>query len=90
MIENLYEVVSPLMGSFYRSSAPGEPALVNVGTKVAADQIVCVIESMKIFTELRSEFAGVVKEIKVDNEDMVMKGQGLINIRWIFIHPSLA
>ncbi len=80
MSENLYEVVSPLMGTFYRSSAPGEPSLVDVGTKVAADQIVCVIESMKIFTELRSESAGVVKEIKADNEDMVMKGQGLIVI----------
>jgi len=80
MSENLYEVVSPLMGTFYRSSAPGEPALVDVGSKVDADQIVCVIESMKIFTELRSESAGVVKEIKADNEDMVMKGQGLIII----------
>lgn len=80
MSDKLYEVVSPLMGTFYQSSAPGEPALVTVGQKIAAEEIVCVIESMKIFTELRSEHSGTVKEILVQNEDMVMKGQALIVI----------
>ena len=80
MSDNLYEVASPLMGTFYRSSGPGEPPLVELGQKVLAEDIVCVIESMKIFTELRSEHAGVVREIKAENEDMVMKGQALIVI----------
>ena len=80
MSESSFEVTSPLMGTFYRSSAPGEPPLVELGKKVAAEDVVCVIESMKIFTELRSPHAGTVKEIKAENEDMVMKGQALIVI----------
>ena len=75
MGDQLYEVTSPIMGTFYRSSAPGEPALVEVGQKVKASDIVCVIESMKIFTELRSEYSGTVKEIKAENEEPVMKKQ---------------
>ena len=80
MSDTRYEVTAPLMGTFYRSSAPGEPALVEVGQSVNASDVVCVIESMKIFTELRSEFAGTIKEILVENEDMVMKNQALIVI----------
>ncbi len=80
MSDRRYEVKSPLMGTFYRSSAPGEPALVEKGQKVNASDVVCVIESMKIFTEIRSEYAGVVKEIAAQNEDMVMKNQTLIII----------
>lgn len=80
MSDPVYKVVAPLMGTFYRSSAPGEPSLIEVGQKIAAEDIVCVIESMKIFTELRSEFAGTIKEILAENEEMVMKNQPLIII----------
>lgn len=80
MSDTTYEIVSPLMGTFYRSSAPGEAPLVEIGRKIKADDIVCVIESMKIFTELRSRFSGTVKEILAQNEDMVMKNQALIII----------
>jgi acetyl-CoA carboxylase biotin carboxyl carrier protein len=80
MSDNLYQVVAPLMGTFYRSSAPGEPALVEQGQKIAAGDIVCVIESMKIFTELRSEHGGTITQILAENEEMVMKGQPLITI----------
>ena len=80
MSDTQFEVTSPLMGTFYRSAAPGEPALVEVGQTVKAEDVVCVIESMKIFTELRTPHAGTVKEINAENEDMVMKGQALIVI----------
>lgn len=80
MSDNHYEVTAPLMGTFYRSSAPGEPPLVEVGQEINASDVICVIESMKIFTELRSEFAGTIKEILVENEEMVMKNQALIRI----------
>lgn len=73
-------VLSPLMGIFYRTTAPGEPPLVEVGQTINASDIVCVIESMKVFTELRCEYSGVVKEILVENEEMVMKKQVLIVI----------
>ncbi len=80
MDDKVYKVASPVMGTFYRTSAPGQPPLVEVGQKISASDIVCVIESMKIFTEIRSEYAGVVKEILVENEEPVMKRQELIII----------
>ncbi len=80
MDDKVYKVASPVMGTFYRTSAPGQPPLIEVGQKISASDIVCVIESMKIFTEIRSEYAGVVKEILVENEDPVMKKQELIII----------
>ena len=75
-----YTVISPVMGTFYRASAPGEKALVEVGQKVNASEVVCMIESMKIFTELRADQPGTVKRILVENEEPVMKNQELIEI----------
>ena len=75
-----YTVTSPVMGTFYRASAPGEKPLVEVGQKVNAADVVCMIESMKIFTELRADQPGTVKKILVENEEPVMKNQELIEI----------
>ncbi|NOX32437.1 MAG: hypothetical protein GXP56_01680 [Deltaproteobacteria bacterium] len=80
MDDKIYTVTSPVMGTFYRASAPGEPPLAEVGQRIKASNIVCVIESMKIFTELRSEHSGIVKKILVENEEPVMKKQPLIII----------
>jgi biotin carboxyl carrier protein len=68
------------MGTFYRSSDPDAPPLVEVGQRVEPSQVVCIIESMKIFTELRAEKGGTVRSILVENEDAVMKNQALIEI----------
>jgi len=80
MGDNTYTLTSPVMGIFYTASAPGEKALVEEGQAITPSDIICVIESMKIFTELRSEHPGVVKKILVENEDPVMKNQALIEI----------
>ena len=80
MSPEIYKVTSPLMGTFYRASAPGEKPLVEVGQKVKASGVVCVIESMKIFTELRADQGGTVKNILIDDEEPVMKNQELIEI----------
>jgi len=80
MGEKTYTITSPVMGTFYRSTAPGEKFLVEVGQKINASDIVCMIESMKIFTELRSEQSGIVTKILVENEDPVMKKQALMEI----------
>ena len=77
---NIYTVVSPLMGTFYRASDPDAPPLVEVGQVVAAGDVVCIIESMKIFTEIKAEKAGTVKAVLLENEDMVMKDQTVIEI----------
>lgn len=80
MGKTTYTVSSPLMGTFYRASNPDEAPLVTEEQHVDASQVVCIIESMKIFTELRTEKSGIVKSILVDNEDPVMKNQPLIEI----------
>ena len=54
------------------------------GQTITPSDIICVIESMKIFTELRSEHPGVIKKIWVENEDPVMKNQALIEIELKF------
>ncbi len=78
MAAETYKIASPVMGTFYRASSPDSDPLVTQGQKVEAGQVVCIIESMKIFTELRAEKAGTVKEILLENEDMVMKNQEVI------------
>ena len=77
---NTYKIISPVMGTFYRALAPGEKPLVEIGQKVNASDVVCMIESMKIFTELRADQPGTVKKILVENEEPVMKNQELIEI----------
>lgn len=76
----IYKVVSPLMGTFYQSPDPDADPFVQEGQKVKPGEVVCVIESMKIFTELRTEQAGTVARILVENEEAVMKNQALIEI----------
>ncbi len=80
MSTNIYTITSPVMGVFYQASAPGEALLIEVGRQINVSDVVCIIESMKIFTELRSEKAGIVKKILVENEEPVMKDQALIEI----------
>jgi len=80
MSPETYKVTSPLMGTFYKASAPGEKPLVEIGQRIKAADVVCVIESMKIFTELRADQAGTVINIFVEDEDPVMKNQELIEI----------
>jgi acetyl-CoA carboxylase biotin carboxyl carrier protein len=80
MSSNIHTIKSPLMGTFYRASAPEAPPLAEVGQQIEAGHVVCIIESMKVFTELRTDKGGVVKSILVENEDPVMKNQDLIEI----------
>jgi len=80
MGSTIYKVTSPVMGIFYRATAPGEKPLVEVGQHVQASDLVCMIESMKIFTELRTEKAGTVTKILLEDEEPVMKNQELIEI----------
>jgi acetyl-CoA carboxylase biotin carboxyl carrier protein len=80
MGSNVYKITSPVMGTFYRASSPGAKPLVEIGQQVNASDVVCMIESMKIFTELRAHRAGIVKKILVKDEEMVMKNQELIEL----------
>ena len=70
-------IKSPMVGTFYRSSAPGADPFVSVGTSVSEGQTMCVIEAMKLMNEIPADCAGVVKEILVENGEPVEFGQPL-------------
>ncbi len=74
------EVKSPMVGTFYKSPEPGAKAYVSVGDRVSKGQIVCIIEAMKIMNEIESEYAGIVKEILVQDAQPVEYGQVLFKI----------
>ncbi|GGI53633.1 acetyl-CoA carboxylase biotin carboxyl carrier protein [Oxalicibacterium solurbis] len=73
-------VKSPMVGTFYRSSAPGAPAFVEVGASVKEGDTLCIIEAMKLLNEIDADAAGVIKEILVENGQPVEFGQPLFII----------
>ena len=73
-------VTSPMIGTFYSASAPGEPAYVQVGDEVETGQVVGIIEAMKIMNEITADQSGVVVEILANNAEAVEYGSPLIRI----------
>ncbi|HEV2148031.1 MAG TPA: acetyl-CoA carboxylase biotin carboxyl carrier protein [Longimicrobiaceae bacterium] len=77
---NLVEIKSPMVGTFYRAPAPEAPSYVEVGTRVGKGQTLCILEAMKLMNELESDYAGVIREICVENAEPVEYGQVLFRI----------
>ena len=73
-------VKSPLVGTYYAASSPENPPFVKVGDKVSKGQVLGIVEAMKLMNEIESEFDGTVKEILVENEQMVEFGQPMFVI----------
>jgi len=73
-------VKSPMVGTFYRSSSPGSPAFVEVGSSVKEGDTLCIIEAMKLLNEIDSDVSGVVSKILVENGQPVEFGQPLFII----------
>jgi len=72
---------SPMVGTFYASSSPEADPFVKVGDHVTDESVVCVIEAMKVFNEIRSEMNGTIEKILVKNTTPVEFGQPLFVIR---------
>ncbi len=73
-------VKSPMVGTFYRSSSPESKAFVDVGSKVAVGDTLCIIEAMKLLNEIECDFAGEIKKILVENGQPVEYGEPLFII----------
>jgi oxaloacetate decarboxylase alpha subunit len=73
-------VPSPMVGTFYRSPSPTAEPFVSEGDTVAVDQVLCVLEAMKLFNELKSEHAGVIRAVLVGNAEPVEYGQPLFEL----------
>ncbi len=78
---DLVEVTAPMVGTFYRAPAPGEPFFVELGTRIGVGQTVCILEAMKLMNELESEVSGEVIEILVENGTPVEFGEVLMRVK---------
>jgi acetyl-CoA carboxylase biotin carboxyl carrier protein len=78
--EGLHEILSPMVGTFYRAPAPDAPPYVEVGDRVTRGQTLCILEAMKLMNELEAEVSGVMREITVQNAEPVEYGQALFRI----------
>jgi len=74
-------VKSPIVGTFYRSPEPGAPAFVEVGQRVKKDQVLCIIEAMKLMNEITSEYDGEIVSAYVENGKPVQYGERLFAIK---------
>ncbi len=73
-------VKSPMVGTFYRSSAPGSQAFVEIGQNINVGETLCIIEAMKLLNEIEADQSGVVKKVLVQNGQPVEYGQPLFII----------
>ncbi len=77
---NAKKVTAPLVGVFYRSPSPDAESFVDVGDRVEPGQVLCILEAMKLFNEITSDYGGVVTRIIPENGELVSLGQEMF---WI-------
>jgi acetyl-CoA carboxylase biotin carboxyl carrier protein len=77
----LKDIVSPMVGTFYRAAAPESPPFVDVGKAVTEETVVCIIEAMKVMNQIKAEAKGVIAEIVAESGKPVQFGQVLFRVR---------
>ena len=80
MSDKVFHVEAPLAGTFYRRPSPEEDPYVEMGTKIKKGDVVCIVETMKIFNEVRTERNGIISEILIEDEDPVMIHQPMFTV----------
>ncbi|MFC3039029.1 acetyl-CoA carboxylase biotin carboxyl carrier protein [Virgibacillus xinjiangensis] len=76
-----YEVVSPMVGTFYAKPTPESDPYVSKGSNVSDDTVVCIVEAMKLFNEIEAEVSGEIVEILADDGELVEYGQPLFRVK---------
>lgn len=79
--EDLAEIKSPIVGTFYATPSPDSEDYVDVGSHVDPQTVVCIIEAMKVMNEIKAEVSGTISEILVTNGQAVEYGQVLFRVR---------
>ena len=74
---NLLEIRSPIVGTFYRAASPDKPPYVKVGDSIAAGDVVCIVEAMKLFNEIESEVSGKIVKVLIEEAKPVEYDQVL-------------
>lgn len=77
----LKDIVSPMVGTFYRAASPDAPPFVEVGKSVNEDTVVGIIEAMKVMNEIKAETSGTIAECLAENGKPVQFGQALFRVR---------
>lgn len=78
---NIKIIKSPMVGSFYRSPSPESSAFVEIGSKVTAETVVCIIEAMKVMNEIQAEIGGTIVEVLAENGQAIEYGQPLFKVK---------
>ena len=78
---SLREILSPMVGTFYRAGSPESPPFADIGKEVTEETVVCIIEAMKVMNEIKAETKGVIAEIVAENGKPVQFGQVLFRVR---------
>ena len=79
-VSEAFKIESPMVGTFYSSPSPDQPAFVSEGDTVAVGQTLCILEAMKLFNELKSDHSGVIRRMLVENAEPVEFGQPLFEL----------
>lgn len=74
-------IKSPMVGTFYRAPSPDSPAFTDIGAKVTAESVVCIVEAMKVMNEIQAEISGTIKEVLVEDGDAIEYGQPLFKVK---------
>jgi acetyl-CoA carboxylase biotin carboxyl carrier protein len=77
----LKDIISPMVGTFFRAASPDAAPFVDVGKNVSEDTVVCIIEAMKVMNEIKAETSGVIAEVVAENGKPVQFGQVLFRVR---------
>ena len=78
--QGLIEIKSPMVGTFYRAPSPENASFVDIGSEIQPEQVICIIEAMKLMNEIKAEIKGRIKEILVENGHPVEFGQVLFRV----------
>ena len=81
--KELIEITAPMVGTFYSATEPGAEPFVKVGSKIDADSVICILEAMKLFTEVEADVSGEIVEILAKDGDLVEYGQPLFSVKAI-------
>ena len=79
-VANIIEIKAPMVGTFYRAPSPDAEPFVEVGSKIEEDQVICIIEAMKLMNEIKSGVKGKVLEVLVENGEAVEFDQPLFRV----------
>jgi acetyl-CoA carboxylase biotin carboxyl carrier protein len=78
---NLHAITSPMVGTFYAAPNPDAPPFINVGDSIGPERVVCIVEAMKVFNEIKAECSGTIEKVLVSNGDPVEFGQPLFLVK---------